>query len=542
MQKLFGILIRKCLIGVSLSLLLSAGTIAAESKKEVRTAMKKATRYMVEEVSHQGGYLWHYLPDFSRQWGEMEAYDTMIWVQGGTVRMGHLFLDLYEGTGDEYYYQAAQDVAEALIWGQHEEGGWNYMIDFAGDRSLKRWYNTIGKNGWMTKEFHYYYGNATYDDNVTTGAASFLLRIYLTKNDPTYLPSLRQAIDFILESQYAVGGWPQRYPIRHDYRNDGRPDYTSYITFNDDVTWENVKFLIQCYGALGYERLLHPIRRGMTVYLVTQHGPPQSGWGQQYTLDLEPAGARVYEPKSLQPSYTADHIRILLKCYRLTGQSRFLARIPDALEWLERTKLPPQLRDGEHTHPYFVELGTNKPLFNHRIGTNVINGKYYHDHQDTSLITHYPQKADIDLIQLRKEFERVKNMSIEEATADSPLLPGKHTKSEDPQAYYATEDFLEYAEAGETASAPSPEEVREVINALDDQGRWLVRHVRKTNPYIGQPEPNPEKLKTKKYAQGTVGNRYDTAPFTDTTDQEYISTGEYIENMEMLLQFLSNQE
>ena len=43
-------------------------------------AMKNATKYMVETVSTNGGYLWNYLPDLSRRWGEMEAYDTMIWL------------------------------------------------------------------------------------------------------------------------------------------------------------------------------------------------------------------------------------------------------------------------------------------------------------------------------------------------------------------------------------------------------------------------------------------------------------------------------
>jgi hypothetical protein len=35
--------------------------------------MLKATRFMVEEVSTNGGYVWCYMPDFSRRWGEMEA-------------------------------------------------------------------------------------------------------------------------------------------------------------------------------------------------------------------------------------------------------------------------------------------------------------------------------------------------------------------------------------------------------------------------------------------------------------------------------------
>ena len=68
--------------------------------------MKRATTFMVEKVSTNGGYVWSYLPDLSRRWGEMEARPTMIWIQPpGTATMGHLFLDAYHATGDEYYYR-----------------------------------------------------------------------------------------------------------------------------------------------------------------------------------------------------------------------------------------------------------------------------------------------------------------------------------------------------------------------------------------------------------------------------------------------------
>jgi hypothetical protein len=79
---------------------------------------------MVERVSHQGGYVWNYLPDYSRRRGEMEAYPTMIWVQPpGTPGMGALFLDAYHATGDEYYYEAAARAGDALIKAQHPARG-----------------------------------------------------------------------------------------------------------------------------------------------------------------------------------------------------------------------------------------------------------------------------------------------------------------------------------------------------------------------------------------------------------------------------------
>ena len=79
-------------------------------------AMQRAARFMRERVAYRGGYVWSYLPDFSRRWGEMEAYPSMIWIQPpGTATVGHLYLDCFHATRDEFYYQAAMEVADGLI-------------------------------------------------------------------------------------------------------------------------------------------------------------------------------------------------------------------------------------------------------------------------------------------------------------------------------------------------------------------------------------------------------------------------------------------
>ena len=104
----------------------------------ILATMKRATTFMVDKVAHKGGYVWSYLPDMSRRWGEMEATPTMIWIQPpGTPSMGHLYLDAYHATGDEYYYRAAEQVAGAARLAQHPSGGWNYIADFAGEASLR---------------------------------------------------------------------------------------------------------------------------------------------------------------------------------------------------------------------------------------------------------------------------------------------------------------------------------------------------------------------------------------------------------------------
>ena len=204
---------------------------------------------------------------------------------------------------------------------------------------MRDWYATVGANAWRLEEFQHYYGNATFDDQVTTDAATFLLRLYVEKLDARYKAPVDRAIAFVLDSQYPVGGWPQRFPLRHEFAKHNGADYTSYLTFNDDVAWENISFLLQCYQVLGDQRLLDPIRRGMSFFLVSQQGAPNPGWSLQYTLDLKPAAARTYEPLSLATHTTASNLEHLLTFYELTGDTRYLARVPDGIDWLDKVQL-----------------------------------------------------------------------------------------------------------------------------------------------------------------------------------------------------------
>ena len=517
-----------------LSLLTGILQLTAQNSKlisEAERTMLKATQYMVETVSTNGGYVWYYMPDFSRQWGEMEAFKTMIWLQHpGTISMGHLFLDAYRATGNEYYYQAAQKAANAIIWGQSHEGGWNYMIDFAGDRSMKEWYNTIGKNGWRLEEFQHYYGNSTFDDDITSDAARFLLRMYLEKLDSSYKPALDKAIGFILKSQYPNGGWPQRYPLKYDFNKEGHADYTSYYTFNDDVIWENTHFLIQCYLALGEERFLDPIRRGMDFYLISQDGC--GAWGQQLNMNLETAGARTYEPAAFLPGATCENALLLLKFYQYTGDAKYLAPIPNAIQWLEATALPVSQQEGRRTHPTFVEVGTNKAVYVHRKGSNVKFGSYYLDYNDKQLLAHYYGKGGISLDELKSEYKRISALTSEEATKDSPLKIGKFEGLGSPQTYYDLNRYNFPVKVDEKM-------VEEIIGSMDAENRWLSKHALISHPYNGDGQKQEQ---TDEFASTNVGDETDTSPYRDMSDQDYISTGDYIRNMKMLINFVRSSK
>lgn len=528
-------MIRRARLAVSFLALAIAATgpaaAAAPSRQQIEATMKRASEFMVDTVSTRGGYVWSYLPDLSRRWGELEATPDMIWVQPpGTADMGELFLDAYHATGDEFYYQAAEKAADALIAGEIPTGGWNYFIDFGGPEATKDFYDTVGTNAWRLEEFQHYWGNATFDDDGTAESLKFILRLYAEKLDPKYGAEVRRDVDFILKSQYPSGGWPQRYPLHHEFVHHGLADYTSYITFNDDVTAENVGYLIMANEVLQDPRLMPAIHRGMDIYLLTQQGQPQPGWALQYTPDdLKPAAARSYEPKALATHTTASAIKQLLHFYRLTGDTRYIARIPEALDWLESVKLPPDLvKDGKQ-YPTFVEIGTGKVLWLHRTGSNVTNGHYYADYTPGHLVEHYSSTRAIDVPALRREYEKLKAMPVDELTKDSPLKPGpaKHL----PRYYLATS----LASNSDRNIGVEQDDASQLIGSLNAQGWWPTELKVTSHPYTG---PSPAKVAPGDYGSTRVGDSTDTSPYIDPHPVMGISTGAYIENMEKLIRAL----
>lgn len=513
-----------------LSLLLALGLAApaaAQSRAEIERTMKRATTFMVEDVATNGGYVWSYLPDFSRRWGEIEAKPSMIWIQPpGTATMGHLYLDAYHATGDEYYYEAAEKVAGALIRGQHRSGGWNYFIDFAGEASTKAWYETIGANAWRMEEFQHYADNATFDDAGTSEAMQFLLRLYVEKNDPKYRPALERAIQFVLDSQYPIGGWPQRWPY-----DPGYPEYANYITFNDDVASENIRFLLMTYQVLGETRVLDAITRAMNVFLVTQQGQPQPGWALQYTLDLKPAAARSYEPNALTTHTTASNIEALLGFYRMTADTKFLARIPEALDWLESLRLPPdQVAVKGREFPTFIEIGTDRPIYIHRRGSNVVNGEYYWDYDPRAPLGHYSAYRAIDIPALRAEYEQLKATPRETLLAASPL----HSS----EPVLLPRYFVSGTAVGSDLNASAGENTTSIIRSLNREGWWPTPLKATSNPYIGPGSAEPA---AGDYRTTHAGDASDTSPYTTDNPVTGISTATYIANMAALIRALEER-
>lgn len=575
-------------VGAAGSLVPSYAAAAPAKRGPVHDAARRAAVFLDEEVSHDGAYVWSYLPDLSAVWGEMEAKRSMCWIQPpGAPTVGHSLLDAYVATCDRRFYNAAKRTGRALVRAQRPEGGWNYIHDFDGPAALQEWYDTFGINGWRLEEFQHRYDNSTFDDETTATAAQLILRLHLLNpRDRKFAAALDKAINFVTRSQFAGGagdgGWPQRWPrdpnaitempwpdatppwLPDDARQgmqDG--DYTQHVTFNDEVIGENIKFLLMCIVALERHDLADHVHRAMECLRRMQQPAPQPAWGLQHlngATDGRPdgaiAGGRSYEPRAFTTHTTAGNLGQLFLFFQLTGDRSYLDGVPAALDWLESVELTDEQKAdnpliANRTHPTYIEEGTNRGLFVHRFGSNINNGAYYFDYDHTNTLSHYSAGRNVRTGSLRAQYQRLMRLSdaeVADLVERSPLTLGD---SYDLPPYFSLDRIgvLDLQrDADHTVNPPRQDEVDQVIADLGEKNYWLSPADAVTNPYQGPGPTDP--YDGRAYMSKHVGDVYDTSPYPASNPPEVppyeptdppmvINTENFVDNMAVLIRHLA---
>ncbi|MFO7670320.1 MAG: pectate lyase [Bacteroidales bacterium] len=437
------------LLGLVIIHIVASGQhIGKVSDEDVLATMKKASAYMVNEVSCHGGYLWYYKEDLSEVFGEIPARKSQIWVQGpGTPAMGHIFLDMYEATGDEEYLGYAKKVANALIYGQDLMGGWHYFIDFD-KKGLERWYRDTASQfivGW--EEYRHYYGNCTYDDDVSQGATRYLMRLYSVAFEPAYLEPMTKALNFIIISQYPNGGWPQRYPLRYEFVHDGLPDYTSYYTLNDGAMNSIIDVLLDAYELLGDERYLEAAKRGAGFFMLSQGPEGHAGWTDQFDMDLQPTAGRTHEPASFQVRYTLSTILQLEKMFLYTGDRRYLRPIPMALDWIESSVLGIDDK-GRPEFARWYDPASNYPIIQDYKNEFTAEGymKYAYRVDSSASFVDVQGRSSY-----REQYEKIRDV---EPGMENTMYQG-------------------LLERGRPDRIPDEQEIAELIQSMNENGAWI---------------------------------------------------------------------
>ena len=443
---------------------------------EVSRAMRKATEYYRTKIATRGGYVYYYLPDLSRRWGEGEATGEQIWVQPpGTPAVGLAFLRAYAATKDRYFLEGATEAARALVQGQLVSGGWTNSIDFSG---------APGKNAARYRKMPGGARNhSSLDDGVTQNALRLVMRVDQALGFAD--PEIREASEYgraaLLKAQFANGGFPQGWTGRapsqpvvkasypdYDWRVQNRiKNYWELPTLNDDLVVQLAATLEDAWTIYKDDRFRDALARLGDFLLLAQMPEPQPGWAQQYDFQMRPVWARKFEPPAIAGRETQGALRTLMHVHRVTRDAKYLEPIPRAVDYLKRSVLP----DGQLARYY--ELKTNKPLY--------MTKDYALTYDAANVPAHYGWKTDAKVESIVKQYEAQ-----------------RAGKFRDP----------------EKVKAVAEEEARAIVQAMDDEGRWISTY--RGERLVGQP----------KFADG----------------QAYISSAEFCEHLTGLSAFLAPTE
>ncbi len=422
----------------------------------VAAALRKANDYFVSKLASHGGYAMGWDKDRSMAYVEGKESPTIISIQPhGTTTVGLTMLKAWQATGDEAFLKGAKGAATALIDCQLESGGWPADFDFGGKDPEKWWLRREVLAG--QKEQGKQSNTSTLDDNKTQSALLLLLELAhdpAGKDDADLQSALAYGLDHLLAAQSKIGSWPQQFseaaPADGVVKKATMPaewpriwpkeKYTGFHTLNDGNLEKLVELTLRAHALTGEARYLEAAKRCGDFLLLAQFEGGQPAWAQQYSEEMIPVWARKFEPPAVSSMESFSACLTLFEIWLATGDEKYRATIPMALDWLEKSRLP----DGQWSR--FYELNTNRPLY-------CVAETYDLTYEDSNLPTHYGFKIESGL---HDKIERLRT----DLGRDRTELLAARKKPETP------ERWLKSARGVRS-------KVKNALSSQDTEGYWI---------------------------------------------------------------------
>jgi PelA/Pel-15E family pectate lyase len=224
-------------------------------------------------------------------------------------------------------------VAENVLLYQRDIGGWPKNLPL--HKTL-----TVPEKAKINDEKGL--NDAIFDNSATTTEMKFLAKMYNKTKNQAYEDSFNRGLKFILDAQYANGGWPMYYPLRQGY-------YT-HITFNDNAIINILEMLRDIYDNNPlYSTITSPeflkrskiaYKKGIDCIFKTQikvNGKLTVWCAQHDEKTLKPAKARTYELPSFSGGESCGIIKFLME---IPNPSRAAIKsVESAVEWLDSHRI-----------------------------------------------------------------------------------------------------------------------------------------------------------------------------------------------------------
>ena len=199
-------------------------------------------------------------------------------------------------------------IADNMILFQRANGGWPKNYDMKAILTPEQ----VEKVASTKAILH-----TTFDNETTYTHVYYLAQVYTATKIEKYKEACQKGIQFILDAQYANGGWPQYFPLEKNYSrhitlNDGA--YMGIMNLLDKIVHNNpnFSFLDEAFKA----KVLQSYNKGLDCILNMQikDNGRLTAWCQQHDeVTLAPAWARKFEPPSICNAESVDVVLFLMK-------------------------------------------------------------------------------------------------------------------------------------------------------------------------------------------------------------------------------------
>ena len=406
------------------------------SRDAVKSALSRATAFMSETISRDGGYVWVSSPTASS--GTAKAWPGR--ARSGSSRRaprpsGMAFLEAFDATGDPAHLTAARATTAVLVNGQLRSGGWYYRVEQDPAKRREFAYRdgrpiptepTPAPGGWDVWRKRRHKNNITViDDDTTPAALRFLMRVdrAMKFEDRRVHDAVEYGLTSVRNAQHPIGAWSHNYdqfpteppsaeyyPILKasyppEWSRTWTKDFTGGYVLNDRITQNTIATMLlaaRIYDNADYRACAE---RGGEFLRLAQLPDPQPAWAQQYDRKMHPVWDRPFEPPAVSGLESQDVLETLLHLYRETGDKKYLAPIPAALSYLKTCELP------DKTLARFYELKTNRPIY--------FNKKYKIVYDKGDLPTHYGFAFPSRLAAIEAEYTRLQNLPASELRVNS---------------------------------------------------------------------------------------------------------------------------
>lgn len=253
----------------------------------------------------------------------------------------------------------------------------------------------------------------TLDNDATHTEMRYLAKVHSATGQPKFREGFLKGVRYLLQAQYASGGWAQFYPLR--------PGYSSRITFNDGAMIGAMEVLHDVVNRRAPYDLADELLRqecgqalakGLECILKCQIVVKgrRTAWCQQHDEhNFAPTQGRISELPSISGAESVGIVKYLMSIERPSPE--VVAAIEGAVRWFEEARITGVrvvtvedadvpggkdrrvIKDAKATPVWarYYEIGSNRPMFieqgvvkyslaelslKHRLGHGWIGGRW----------------------------------------------------------------------------------------------------------------------------------------------------------------------